>query len=1227
MKAQSQTARNNPGDKQERQGQVGGDCRGEDERINHKQRQGKPYRKHWGSSFATLNPCVHITRLAEPVGSERSHNRCLLAEPVVAVAHQSDNQRLQAGVDEHHYATMKHTEKEHQTPVSGRAGPPRLKSQRRPKKEPEGGSAKRNTKRGLRSQDAIIRRRASRSYKRNVARAASRKVKSGAPFVAPQGAQEPSEEQIGKRQHTQAKKLEYGKVFRAATLNTQGMKRAAKRDMIEAWMEDKGVSILAIQETHINTTHMERRKRYTWFFSGSTPEGKPGNIYAGVGFVIKNTLLNYVSDMRPISDRVMDMTLGATLPITIISIYAPTAEHPEEEKDLFYKLVQETYQEHKSRGPTLIIGDFNARLQCKACEAETCIGEHTFDKANTSLEYQTPDVHDSRTKLVNFCMSNDCAVMNTMFEKPSTKLITHRHASAQYGPPWTRGRYEVLDYIVIGQRWKNVVTNAESDTAANIPSDHFPLKFHIRLKLKAVGNRSTKQRLKFDPCSREQRNEYNRITLQNIEGLRAQGQPLTYDQLVLIYRKAQNEQLPKITSKRNGREMSEATRKLIKDREIALGNFDAEAIGRLNKEIRASSKRDRKHYIQASIHKDMDVRDRWLGIRSLKQGFKPAAYHQKDRLGKHVPRNQRAEAAAKFWAHEIWGGSHSNSCEISNKIIVQQHEGYNLGEFSMQDLQEAIRKLKRRKAPGPDDITTEAFKEMSEDNLEEIRSIINQWWEADHIPEDICRARVVLLFKKGDSTDQRNYRPISLLNTTYKIIAAIVKNRIADQLDQHLQETQYGFRKRRSTSQAVFLTRRIIDLGERSGKQINMVLLDWEKAFDKVSQKCIFVAMRRLGIPEKLVNFVAQMYKHPQFRIEVDGVSSRWYTQSSGIRQGCPLSPYLFLIIMTVIFHDIHEKEFVQRALAQSKVLGTAYNEILYADDTILITNSVAEMELLVSEIETEGEKYGMALNYDKCESVTLSGNNAIRFKNGSVIPHKNTVKYLGCVLNDKGDSTKEVSKRLSECIVVWKKLDQFWKHCDCTVSQKVSVYDALIRAKLMYGLESAQLNESVKRKLDTFQLKGLRQILKLTTTYAQGLAGGERSHTNEYVFQEANRILTEHGNRKLIIRMSHFYEEQRRALIVETIRNRHCTASGEIMIEGDTLQLKSYSFKRVGRPRKNWYQLGIEKYWDYLRDTHYAEHKYDPLNMNNTTHISKLIFAAEQSLGVVKAQRSVGEV
>ncbi len=249
-----------------------------------------------------------------------------------------------------------------------------------------------------------------------------------------------------------------------------------------------------------------------------------------------------------------------------------------------------------------------------------------------------------------------------------------------------------------------------------------------------------------------------------------------------------------------------------------------------------------------------------------------------------------------------------------------------------------------------------------------------------------------------------------------------------------------------------------------------MTLLDWEKAFDKVDREGMFIALERMNVDVKIINIIKQLYKRTEFKVELDGVQSEWEEQSTGIRQGCPLSPYLCLVVMTVMFHDIKER--VQINHIQHRVPGTEFDEILYADDTICLSTDTRQMNIMIKEIEIESKLYGMKLNKKKCEVIYTSENANVHFMDGTKLTRKDEVKYLGCDINEKASTDREIRARLANTMTVLKKLDLFWLHSDCPTRIKIIALDAIIRAKLLYGLESAQLGEGALKKLDVFHLK-----------------------------------------------------------------------------------------------------------------------------------------------------------
>ena len=146
-----------------------------------------------------------------------------------------------------------------------------------------------------------------------------------------------------------------------------------------------------------------------------------------------------------------------------------------------------------------------------------------------------------------------------------------------------------------------------------------------------------------------------------------------------------------------------------------------------------------------------------------------------------------------------------------------------------------------------------------------------------------------------------------------------------------------------------------------------MVVLDWEKAFDKVYQDELINAVRRMNIPDEITRALETFYDN-----DMEGKST-WRKQRTGIRQGCPLSPYLFVIFMTVLFHDV-EGEVGQKTMEMTMDL-VDFSNILYADDTFLIGKHSRELNKILAAIEKHSARYGMRLNNKKCIQINMNTN------------------------------------------------------------------------------------------------------------------------------------------------------------------------------------------------------------------------------------------------------------
>ena len=129
---------------------------------------------------------------------------------------------------------------------------------------------------------------------------------------------------------------------------------------------------------------------------------------------------------------------------------------------------------------------------------------------------------------------------------------------------------------------------------------------------------------------------------------------------------------------------------------------------------------------------------------------------------------------------------------------------------------------------------------------------------------------------------------------------------------------------------------------------------------------------------------------------------------------------------------------------------------------------------------------------------IDTNGRSRVKFKDGTELVHESQAINLGAKLDHKCNIHTEVKSRLAQAHVTWQKLFYLWRYSDCSVATKLLVWDVVIRAKVVYGLESVQLTKALRQQLNAFQLKGLRRVVHITTTFV------DRAHTNAYVFNKA---------------------------------------------------------------------------------------------------------------------------
>ena len=191
--------------------------------------------------------------------------------------------------------------------------------------------------------------------------------------------------------------------------------------------------------------------------------------------------------------------------------------------------------------------------------------------------------------------------------------------------------------------------------------------------------------------------------------------------------------------------------------------------------------------------------------------------------------------------------------------------------------------------------------------------------------------------KKGDPREISNYRPITVLNTDYKIFTKALTNKLTPIASSIIKEEQAGFLPNRSIFDQIKLTKLLISYAEQEKKNGAIVALDQEKAYDKITHDYLWKTLKRMKIPAHFINIIKNLYKNAKTRIIINGIASSSYNITRGVRQGDPLSCILFNLAIEPL------AEMLRKSAIQGYNIPKCSKKIittLFADDTTVYLSS-----------------------------------------------------------------------------------------------------------------------------------------------------------------------------------------------------------------------------------------------------------------------------------------------
>jgi hypothetical protein len=198
-----------------------------------------------------------------------------------------------------------------------------------------------------------------------------------------------------------------------------------------------------------------------------------------------------------------------------------------------------------------------------------------------------------------------------------------------------------------------------------------------------------------------------------------------------------------------------------------------------------------------------------------------------------------------------------------------------------------------------------------------------------------------------------------------------------------------------------------------------LLFLDWKQAFDSVDHPAMMNALQRFGLPNDCLSLVNSIYTFPSFTTRGFMGAESHGVVNSGIRQGCPLSPYLFIIVLSVIFKDLDDRLMQQGTPTNTWSEGKPVYDIEYADDTLLFALTTPQLQPILNALEWEAACYGMSLNNSKTELLVedVTQPSSLTFIDGTPVNTTTQVKYLGSLV-----SWNNPLKPLSIIGQVWRK-------------------------------------------------------------------------------------------------------------------------------------------------------------------------------------------------------------
>jgi len=463
---------------------------------------------------------------------------------------------------------------------------------------------------------------------------------------------------------------------------------------------------------------------------------------------------------------------------------------------------------------------------------------------------------------------------------------------------------------------------------------------------------------------------------------------------------------------------------------------------------------------------------------------------------KSTPKNNNSISEKEFLEH--FKSLFSTDLEFHNEEIDEELNNYEIENdtldrtFSCEEVAGAIRCLKTGKSTGIDNLTAEMFIECKDLFTPLLCKLFNYMISKCVYPDSWTKGIIVPVPKKGDRNDVNNYRGITLTSIFSKIFSILLDTRLRNwaETNEVLCKYQFGFRKKKSTTDCVFVLTSIIDnVLNFKKKKLYCAFIDFKKAFDVVYRNGIWIKLLKYGVSSKIVKMLQKIYENVKLCLRVGGSLSDFFNSYSGVKQGEPLSPLLFLFFINDMHDAIYDGNVDMFDLDDIKMFL-----LLFADDTVLFSQTKEGLQKLLDNLYHYCSQWGIQVNIAKTVAMVFKKGN--RPEELSVLYDNCRLKvvtrftYLGATLSANGayfQAQKSLSKQALKALF---SLNSLFDIVSLNITEKLKLFDSMIAPILHYGSEVWGFHKAPD--IERVHLKFLKRLLNVKQQTTNTIVYGE---------------------------------------------------------------------------------------------------------------------------------------